>query len=158
MQLCSAPILARRLQLSLLGMSTECIDPWTGRPQSQTQSLGGGYGALASGGCLPPPTSASWNLPRWRASLAAAVLCYINLLNYMNWFIIPGEQGRGDPGQDPRYPHLTSPCLCTHHGLAPSTHPSLGAHLWWSPLTKWSLASPEWSQARMRHNVWGQGH
>ncbi|XP_057632034.1 protein spinster homolog 3 isoform X1 [Chionomys nivalis] len=71
-------------------MSTECIDPWAGRPQSQTQSPGGGYGALASGGCLPPPTSASWNLPRWRASLAAAVLCYINLLNYMNWFIIPG--------------------------------------------------------------------
>ncbi|XP_050018713.1 protein spinster homolog 3 isoform X3 [Alexandromys fortis] len=90
MQLCSAPVLARRLQLSLLGMSTECIDPWTGGPQSQTQSPGGGYGTLASGGCLPPPTSASWNLPRWRASLAAAVLCYINLLNYMNWFIIPG--------------------------------------------------------------------
>nr|XP_048304629.1 protein spinster homolog 3 isoform X1 [Myodes glareolus] len=90
MQLCLAPVLARRLQLSLLGMSSECIDPLTGGPQSQTQSLGAGYGALASGGCLPSPTSASWNLPRWRASLAAAVLCYINLLNYMNWFIIPG--------------------------------------------------------------------
>ncbi|XP_006922276.1 protein spinster homolog 3 isoform X1 [Pteropus alecto] len=33
---------------------------------------------------------APWSLPRWRAYLAAAVLCYINLLNYMNWFIIAG--------------------------------------------------------------------
>lgn len=24
--------------------------------------------------------------------MAAAVLCYINLLNYMNWFIIAGEE------------------------------------------------------------------
>ncbi|KAG5203592.1 hypothetical protein JEQ12_003175 [Ovis aries] len=33
---------------------------------------------------------APWSLPRWRAYVAAAVLCYINLLNYMNWFIIAG--------------------------------------------------------------------
>lgn len=123
MQLCSAPVLARRLQLSLLGMSTECIDPWTGGPQSQTQSPGGGYGTLASGGCLPPPTSASWNLPRWRASLAAAVLCYINLLNYMNWFIIPGKQGRGDPGQDLQVPPPYKP-MTVHPSWPSSQHPS----------------------------------
>ncbi|XP_015994289.1 protein spinster homolog 3 isoform X2 [Rousettus aegyptiacus] len=35
---------------------------------------------------MPDP----WSLPRWRAYVAAAVLCYINLLNYMNWFIIAG--------------------------------------------------------------------
>lgn len=154
MQLCLAPVLARRLQLSLLGMSTECIDPSTGGPQSQTQSLGAGYGALASGGCLPPPTSASWNLPRWRASLAAAVLCYINLLNYMNWFIIPGEQGRDDPGQDLQVP----PTLQAHDCAPTVTFLPAPILLWWSHLTKWSLASPEWSQARKGHNVWGQGH
>ncbi|ELV12011.1 Protein spinster like protein 3 [Tupaia chinensis] len=32
----------------------------------------------------------AWSLPRWRAVVAATVLCYINLLNYMNWFIIAG--------------------------------------------------------------------
>lgn len=79
-------------------MATECIDPWTGGPQSQALSPDGQYGALASGRCVPPSTSASWSLPRWRAYLAAAVLCYINLLNYMNWFIIPGKERRGGPG------------------------------------------------------------
>nr|XP_006079733.1 protein spinster homolog 3 isoform X4 [Bubalus bubalis] len=38
----------------------------------------------------PPSLPAPWSLPRWRAYVAAAVLCYINLLNYMNWFIIAG--------------------------------------------------------------------
>ncbi|XP_060243326.1 protein spinster homolog 3 isoform X3 [Meriones unguiculatus] len=71
-------------------MSTECVSPPTGGPQSQAPSPGGQYGALASDGCRPPSTSAPGSLPRWRALLAAAVLCYINLLNYMNWFIIPG--------------------------------------------------------------------
>ncbi|XP_051036045.1 protein spinster homolog 3 isoform X2 [Phodopus roborovskii] len=90
MQLCSAPILTQKLQLARLGMATECTDPWIGGPQSQALSPDGQYGALASGRCVPSSTSASWSLPRWRAYLAAAVLCYINLLNYMNWFIIPG--------------------------------------------------------------------
>lgn len=77
-------------------MSTECISPPTGGPQSWAPSPGGQYGALASDGCWPPCTPAPGSLPRWRwrALLAAAVLCYINLLNYMNWFIIPGEEGR----------------------------------------------------------------
>ncbi|XP_076792495.1 protein spinster homolog 3 isoform X2 [Arvicanthis niloticus] len=90
MQLCSAPILTEKLQLALLGMFTERIKPQTGGPQSQSLSPAGQYGALASGTRLPSSTSASWSLPRWRAYLAAGVLCYINLLNYMNWFIIPG--------------------------------------------------------------------
>uniref|UniRef100_F1RGP3 SPNS lysolipid transporter 3, sphingosine-1-phosphate (putative) n=1 Tax=Sus scrofa TaxID=9823 RepID=F1RGP3_PIG len=45
---------------------------------------------LGSGEYSPPSSPAPWSLPRWRAYLAAAVLCYINLLNYMNWFIIAG--------------------------------------------------------------------
>lgn len=99
MQLCLAPILTEKLQLALLGMFTERIKPQTGGPQSQSLSPAGQYGALASGTRLPSSTSASWSLPRWRAYLAAGVLCYINLLNYMNWFIIPGEDGRGTLGQ-----------------------------------------------------------
>ena len=47
----------------------------------------------------PPSLPAPWSLPRWRAYVAAAVLCYINLLNYMNWFIIAGEAGAGQAGQ-----------------------------------------------------------
>ncbi|XP_040605025.1 protein spinster homolog 3 isoform X3 [Mesocricetus auratus] len=90
MQLCSAPVLTQRLQLALLGMATECTDPCMGGTQSQALNPDGHYGALASGRCVPSSASASWSLPRWRAYLAAAVLCYINLLNYMNWFIIPG--------------------------------------------------------------------
>lgn len=46
-----------------------------------------------------PSMPAPWSLPRWRAYVAAAVLCYINLLNYMNWFIIAGEAGAGQAGQ-----------------------------------------------------------
>ncbi|KAF3813429.1 hypothetical protein GH733_018582 [Mirounga leonina] len=61
-------------------MSAECWEP---RP-------GGHPWASGAGLCPPGTASAPWNLPRWRAWLAAAVLCYINLLNYMNWFIIAG--------------------------------------------------------------------
>ncbi|PNJ22679.1 SPNS3 isoform 3 [Pongo abelii] len=61
------------------GMSAECPEPGL-----QGQSPGPGRQ------CPPPITPASWSLPRWRAYVAAAVLCYINLLNYMNWFIIAG--------------------------------------------------------------------
>ncbi|XP_005399747.1 PREDICTED: protein spinster homolog 3 isoform X3 [Chinchilla lanigera] len=51
---------------------------------------GGHSEALASGQCAPSLVHSPWSLPRWRAYVAAAVLCYINLLNYMNWFIIAG--------------------------------------------------------------------
>lgn len=100
-------VLTEKLQLALLGMSTEYIKPQTGGLQSLSPS--GHYGALASGTCLPPSTPASWSLPHWRAYLAAAVLCYINLLNYMNWFIIPGEDGRGSLGQYLQPPPFYNP-------------------------------------------------
>ncbi|XP_060060160.1 protein spinster homolog 3 isoform X2 [Erinaceus europaeus] len=61
-------------------MSVECSEP----------NPGGLSGASGSDQCSLLTTSASWSLPRWRAYVAAAVLCYINLLNYMNWFIIAG--------------------------------------------------------------------
>uniref|UniRef100_A0A8D1MIG9 Major facilitator superfamily (MFS) profile domain-containing protein n=1 Tax=Sus scrofa TaxID=9823 RepID=A0A8D1MIG9_PIG len=58
----------------------------------QGRSLGQGWhlGVRGSGEYSPPSSPAPWSLPRWRAYVAAAVLCYINLLNYMNWFIIAG--------------------------------------------------------------------
>ncbi|XP_011911003.1 PREDICTED: protein spinster homolog 3 isoform X4 [Cercocebus atys] len=64
------------------GMSAECPEPGPGGPQGQSPGPGRQ--------CPPPTTPAPWSLPRWRAYVAAAVLCYINLLNYMNWFIIAG--------------------------------------------------------------------
>uniref|UniRef100_A0A8C0NRI9 SPNS lysolipid transporter 3, sphingosine-1-phosphate (putative) n=1 Tax=Canis lupus familiaris TaxID=9615 RepID=A0A8C0NRI9_CANLF len=59
-------------------MSTECGEPGPGGP----------LGGSGPGQCPPPTASTPWSLPRWRACVAAAVLCYINLLNYMNWFIV----------------------------------------------------------------------
>ncbi|XP_006761561.1 PREDICTED: protein spinster homolog 3 [Myotis davidii] len=70
-------------------MSAELPEPRPEGPQRSPGS-GGHSGASGSGQCPPPPTPAPWSLPRWRAYVAAAVLCYINLLNYMNWFIIAG--------------------------------------------------------------------
>uniref|UniRef100_A0A8C0TIP0 SPNS lysolipid transporter 3, sphingosine-1-phosphate (putative) n=2 Tax=Canis lupus familiaris TaxID=9615 RepID=A0A8C0TIP0_CANLF len=61
-------------------MSTECGEPGPGGP----------LGGSGPGQCPPPTASTPWSLPRWRACVAAAVLCYINLLNYMNWFIVAG--------------------------------------------------------------------
>uniref|UniRef100_A0A673V3U7 Sphingolipid transporter 3 (putative) n=1 Tax=Suricata suricatta TaxID=37032 RepID=A0A673V3U7_SURSU len=59
-------------------------------PQELAQGPGGHPGASRSGRRPPRPPSAPWRLPPWRARAAAAVLCYINLLNYMNWFIVAG--------------------------------------------------------------------
>ncbi|KAK1331520.1 hypothetical protein QTO34_009477 [Cnephaeus nilssonii] len=70
-------------------MSAELQEPGPEGPQRFPGS-GGHSGASGSGQCPPPHTPAPWSLPRWRAYVAAAVLCYINLLNYMNWFIIAG--------------------------------------------------------------------
>nr|BAD18797.1 unnamed protein product [Homo sapiens] len=64
------------------GMSAECPEPGPGGLQGQSPGPGRQ--------CPPPITPTSWSLPPWRAYVAAAVLCYINLLNYMNWFIIAG--------------------------------------------------------------------
>ncbi|XP_008067283.1 protein spinster homolog 3 isoform X1 [Carlito syrichta] len=69
-------------------MSAECPEP--GTEGLQGQSLGPGRQDGTSGRCLPRLTPIPWSLPRWRAYVAAAVLCYVNLLNYMNWFIIAG--------------------------------------------------------------------
>ncbi|XP_003799158.2 protein spinster homolog 3 [Otolemur garnettii] len=70
-------------------MSAEC--PELGPQGPQGPSLGPGrHGAVALDQCPPSHTPVPWSLPRWRAYVAAAVLCYINLLNYMNWFIIAG--------------------------------------------------------------------
>nr|XP_012634641.1 protein spinster homolog 3 isoform X1 [Microcebus murinus] len=70
-------------------MSTECPEPGPQGPQRQSPGPGW-QGASAVGRCPPVATPVPWSLPRWRAYVAAAVLCYINLLNYMNWFIIAG--------------------------------------------------------------------
>uniref|UniRef100_A0A3Q2HBM9 SPNS lysolipid transporter 3, sphingosine-1-phosphate (putative) n=1 Tax=Equus caballus TaxID=9796 RepID=A0A3Q2HBM9_HORSE len=72
------------------GMSVECREPGPEGPQDWSAGPGGHAWASGSGRCPRSTTPAPWSLPRWRAIVAAAVLCYINLLNYMNWFIIAG--------------------------------------------------------------------
>ncbi|KAB0363210.1 hypothetical protein FD754_007366 [Muntiacus muntjak] len=67
------------------GMSVEFRQPEGLHGQSPGP---GGHSRATDTG--PPSMPAPWSLPRWRAYVAAAVLCYINLLNYMNWFIIAG--------------------------------------------------------------------
>ncbi|XP_006863537.1 PREDICTED: protein spinster homolog 3 [Chrysochloris asiatica] len=62
----------------------------TGNPESGSEGRGQHYGAVASEQRSSLTGHTPWSLPRWRAYVAAAVLCYINLLNYMNWFIIAG--------------------------------------------------------------------
>ncbi|XP_032946538.1 protein spinster homolog 3 isoform X2 [Rhinolophus ferrumequinum] len=71
-------------------MSAESRDPASEGPQGWPLGSGGHSGNSGSGQCPPPTTPAAWSLPLWRAYVAAAVLCYTNLLNYMNWFIIAG--------------------------------------------------------------------
>ena len=87
-------------------MSAECGEPGPEGPQGPSPGPGGLPGASGLGQCAPRTTSAPWSLPLWRAHAAAAVLCYVNLLNYMHWFIIPGEGGEGVPG-----------CTCCHSWL-----------------------------------------
>lgn len=80
-------------------MSAECGEPGPKGLQGWSPGPGGHSRAMGSGPCPSPSTPTPWSLPRWRAYVAAAVLCYINLLNYMNWFIIAGEEGDGHPGR-----------------------------------------------------------
>ncbi|XP_023412084.2 protein spinster homolog 3 isoform X2 [Loxodonta africana] len=61
-----------------------------GHSEPRPEGQGRHYGALASDQRSTATAPAPWSLPRRRAYVAAAVLCYINLLNYMNWFIIAG--------------------------------------------------------------------
>lgn len=71
-------------------MSAECPEPGPHLP-----FLGSGEHTRTSEAdqCSPLIKPGPWSLPTWRAYVAAAVLCYINMLNYMNWFIIAGEEG-----------------------------------------------------------------
>lgn len=68
-------------------MSAECPEPGPHLP-----FLGSGEHTRTSEAdqCSPLIKPGPWSLPTWRAYVAAAVLCYINMLNYMNWFIIAG--------------------------------------------------------------------
>ncbi|XP_022380469.1 protein spinster homolog 3 isoform X3 [Enhydra lutris kenyoni] len=58
-------------------------ESWVPRPGRQPGTSGAGVWA-------PRTVSGPWSLSRGRAHAAAAVLCYVNLLNYMNWSIIAG--------------------------------------------------------------------
>lgn len=90
-----ASILGPELQAGEAGgMSVEFRQPEGLHGQSPGP---GGHSRATDTG--PPSMPTPWSLPRWRAYVAAAVLCYINLLNYMNWFIIAGETGAGQAGQ-----------------------------------------------------------
>lgn len=74
--------------------------------------------------------------------MAAAVLCYINLLNYMNWFIIAGEEGARHPGSPAHLPtgYPASFLLVKHHSpavftpgranLVSQSSPKLGVCTW----------------------------
>ncbi|NXD80548.1 SPNS3 protein, partial [Halcyon senegalensis] len=48
------------------------------------------YGAAAAHGSQDPVMSVSENGPAKRDYLIAAVLCYANLINFMDWYIVPG--------------------------------------------------------------------
>lgn len=49
------------------------------------------YGATATHVRQGTFVSVSRNDPAKRDYLIAAVLCYANLINFMDWFIVPGE-------------------------------------------------------------------
>jgi len=59
--------------------------------QSQPPPEEQSYGATAAHVRQGPFVSGSRNDPAKRAYLTAAVLCYANLINFMDWFIVPGE-------------------------------------------------------------------
>lgn len=107
-------------------MSAQCREP----------GPGGHPGASGAGPCPPGTVSAPWNLPRWRACLAVAVLCYINLLNYMNWFIIAGEEATAGGV-------LGSTCLLLTHGRpATSQHGASTVPSVLQTVSLWSTSLP----------------
>lgn len=59
--------------------------------QSQLPPEEQNYGATATHVRQRPFVSVSRNGPAKRDYLIAAVLCYGNLINFMDWFIVPGE-------------------------------------------------------------------
>lgn len=131
---CPAPVPGQELQAGeAAGMESE--KPGPEGPQGRSLGQGWHLGVRGSGEYSPPSSPAPWSLPRWRAYLAAAVLCYINLLNYMNWFIIAGEEGEGLPGRHlpicpppPHWPPSHQQVLCMYRVLLSSKLSSWGAY------------------------------
>ncbi|XP_065550875.1 protein spinster homolog 3-like isoform X2 [Lathamus discolor] len=58
--------------------------------QSQPPPEERNYGATAAHGRPDPVVSVSRKSPAKRGYLIAAVLCYTNLINFMDWFLVPG--------------------------------------------------------------------
>ncbi|KAM9526048.1 protein spinster homolog 3-like isoform 2-T3 [Guaruba guarouba] len=58
--------------------------------QSQPSPEEQNYGAAAAHGRRGPVLSVSRKSPAKRDYLIAAVLCYTNLINFMDWFLVPG--------------------------------------------------------------------
>lgn len=52
---------------------------------------GQNYGAAAVDGTQRPSVSVSRNNPAKRDCLVVAMLCFGNLINFIDWFIVPGE-------------------------------------------------------------------
>lgn len=52
---------------------------------------GQNYGAAAAEGTQCPSVSVARNNPAKRDCLVVAVLCFGNLINFIDWFIVPGE-------------------------------------------------------------------
>ncbi|XP_012915841.1 protein spinster homolog 3 isoform X5 [Mustela putorius furo] len=72
------------------GTGTQAVMDGGTSAESRVPRPGRQPGASGEGAWAPRMVSSPWSLSRGRARVAAAVLCYINLLNYMNWFIVAG--------------------------------------------------------------------
>lgn len=59
--------------------------------QSQPPPEEQNYGATETHERQGPFVSVSRNSPAKRDYLTVGVLCYANLINFMDWFIVPGE-------------------------------------------------------------------
>lgn len=59
--------------------------------QSQPTPEEQNYGATEAHERQGPFVSVSRNRPAKRGYLTVGVLCYANLINFMDWFIVPGE-------------------------------------------------------------------
>ncbi|XP_051665275.1 protein spinster homolog 3 isoform X2 [Manacus candei] len=70
-------------------MQPPCAHEDTGL-QLQALLEGQNYGAAAGGGTRCPAVPAPRNSPAVRDCLVVAVLCFGNLINFMDWFIVPG--------------------------------------------------------------------
>ncbi|XP_027520307.1 protein spinster homolog 3 isoform X3 [Corapipo altera] len=70
-------------------MQPPCAHEDTGL-QLQALLEGQNYGAAAGDGTRCPAVPAPRNSPAVRDCLAVAVLCFGNLINFMDWFIVPG--------------------------------------------------------------------